>query len=1281
MSTQIKNTLFRFVTMRAPQLTNVEKQNERFIFRNKEGLKGFFSFFDEAVAAKPIEKLKWEAMKDATTTFSYLNVDGIKTFNTKLYELGVWLSKNRSTLTQKELDDKIVGCTAINDIMILVRLWDNLFYQTLTQKDFYCKEAIIHLLVANHFITLYNKTDFEQAKRLINAKVVFPKSLFIEDEVTNSSVASKTLINGDAKETVASDEMLSQQKRAATVLHNEQLKKLSKELKVVQRKYQKEYQAAYEKAKTAHLIKIKPIQEEYEAKLEEARKASCAVRDPQSTFDPKDPCQQPAYVQKPEYPEFNFSYKDGLDSVYLSENLTTESFDTLIELSGKEIQETTNQSKVDPLSFSFTDIFENYEEVEQQITTQTTTNQEIINENTLTFENTNVVIGGVVITIPVPVTNVFGYTLCPKQHSLRKFFNCDMSIQLPDASWNISRFEYTVEKTTGNYTNNGNISYTVSKVGNGIYLNNIAIGNPTSINEPEITGFKGKITFTNGKKMSFSVTSFNLHQCFTGKLIEENPDDTTGGTTDEFEVFIPSGFGVKQLGIADYKKVEQTTHSYIEGEVSHIENIMAREYKDKTTRKLRKNELTTSVTNESEHEKLTDTSSTSRFEMQNEVAQVLQESKDFYANANVNYQPTSKLTLGASTGFATNNSKENSTRQAITEAKEITEKALDRMVTKVKQERIEKIIEEFEETNSHGFDNRKGDKHVVGVYRWVDKIYKNQIVNYGKRLMFEFMIPQPAKLHQLGMEIKDTAISKIVEPLDPRTYDADKNIQLKDYASINENTVKFWASKFNVEINPMPEMNITVGKSFAQNKNYRESGFTDSKIDEIKIPDGYVSQSVSLQVNLPSEMGSANGLGAGWHTVSAGMSSIVGYASNQSILQNNNVGGYKGSFPVSYFAKALHASSANVELICKLSPEHKAKWQQETFKAIIDAYLQAKKEYQLLLESEAEKGKEIKTSNPGFYREFENKVLRKNCISYIISQNPKAKLTYGRDDLTNNENSFEKYEVKINESLDQYASFVKFIEQAFEWDILSYNLYPFYWGNRQEWRNAYQFNESQDALFRNFMQAGMARVIVSVRPGFEEAVRYYMQTGQIWNGGEVPVIEDPMYLSIVDELTDIKPDKEGKAWWSRVPTAMTILQADNIGLKVNKALPENDDLEDFEDPNSVPKSQGFSLSDAQLGGETTSKTARLVGAIEGSEGISSKIVLKRIEGGIEDLTYSDEHGKWELNHLPAGRYELLLDTENDFPTETFFVAEGSKEQVVELANDQTVEIHLVIKRV
>ena len=63
-------------------------------------------------------------------------------------------------------------------------------------------------------------------------------------------------------------------------------------------------------------------------------------------------------------------------------------------------------------------------------------------------------------------------------------------------------------------------------------------------------------------------------------------------------------------------------------------------------------------------------------------------------------------------------------------------------------------IKEFEENNKHGFDNRDGAEHVSGVYRWIDIIYKNQLVNYGKRLMYEFMVPEPSRF------FKDAIIKK-----------------------------------------------------------------------------------------------------------------------------------------------------------------------------------------------------------------------------------------------------------------------------------------------------------------------------------------------------------------------------------------------------------------------------------------------------------------------------------------------------------------------------------------
>ncbi|OCA76466.1 hypothetical protein BBI01_04995 [Chryseobacterium artocarpi] len=199
-------------------------------------------------------------------------------------------------------------------------------------------------------------------------------------------------------------------------------------------------------------------------------------------------------------------------------------------------------------------------------------------------------------------------------------------------------------------------------------------------------------------------------------------------------------------------------------------------------------------------------------------------------------------------------------------------------------------------------------------------------------------------------------------------------------------------------------------------------------------------------------------------------------------------------------------------------------------------------------------------------------------------------LTFGKKRYYTNDNSatetFENTDIKVDEKLDKYAAFIKFIEQAFEWEIMSYYFYPYYWGERKSWADLYQFDDN-DPTFRAFMQSGMARVIVTVRPGFEEAVRHFLATGQIWNGGEVPVIDDPLFLSIVDELRSPKATKEGEPWREKIPTSLTILQAGSIGLKVEKALPCNcEPGVKFDDDLGEVCATNFESNDHLLGVET-----------------------------------------------------------------------------------------------
>jgi len=51
-----------------------------------------------------------------------------------------------------------------------------------------------------------------------------------------------------------------------------------------------------------------------------------------------------------------------------------------------------------------------------------------------------------------------------------------------------------------------------------------------------------------------------------------------------------------------------------------------------------------------------------------------------------------------------------------------------------------------------GFDNRLGENHVTGIYRWIDIIYKNRLINHGKLMVIEFLIPEPAKLYKRVMK-------------------------------------------------------------------------------------------------------------------------------------------------------------------------------------------------------------------------------------------------------------------------------------------------------------------------------------------------------------------------------------------------------------------------------------------------------------------------------------------------------------------------------------------------
>lgn len=1149
-------TLFRFAAMRNPELSDPKNLDRRFIFRGTVA-KNESKIDSHLTSSNSLNSI---LKNPASIGLTIHTENSLKIIYEDFYDSVIWVARNKSTTKKEEFDDKVKYCkTEFGTFASSEILWDNLIYQVVTQKDFYAKELIMQLLHLAHILEYYDFSEesFEDMKR---AKVVLPKELFKVSQTdfnsTGSSLTQRTMYDDKAM------------KFAEATIGLKENQNLVDSLSKLEKTYKKQHDAAYKEAYNEYQETVKPILKSSQREASEADRrkqilenrinylTQLSVADPEKFYANsemdmelhriKDEIMQ-ITTPEVEIPEFNFKFETPeIDIAKIGRTLDVKDQSALLRILGAS-----------SLTEALSDI-STFDELNQNITQNTQSLQQTVLNNTVLNQQVSTNVGGVIIPVSNNTSNS-GYIPFSVKTYARNLNEWSLLLALSS----------NLDVVSANYKvtlNNVDISSTsVSPMGVGSCLlfdiPRILVSQ-TSLVEQFV--LQGEIKLSDGNTYRINVTLFQdlndleritKHFHFRGAdgclpvdppKTPENPEIPTDNPT-ETSSFIPSGFGMKNIGVADYLKVEQSTYCYVEGDVAHIENIMAREYKERSTRRLKRSESQTTKSTESEKEKLTDTTSTERHEMQSEISKILQESKDFAAQAgfSASWKAGATFTANANASYATHNSKEESNRQAVTEAKDITARALDRIVTKVKEERIDKVLEEYEENNKHGFDNTKGSNHVVGVYRWVDKVVKNQIYNYGKRMMFEFMIPEPAKLHNLGVKMIDSSL-QLVKPIDPRSIDA-AHMQIKDFTFLNDETkLNFWLGKFNVETDEKLKDIIHVGKGFGHvTGEYKsESEWDEGAANgtEIPIPQGYFTVKAKGTVNPAGET-------AWFHLV------IGGAWTNGNIV---DIPPFTEVVPVSYSSIGAHAISFNASVECHLKEEVKKSWLQKAFNKIIEAYeVELEKYNQALAEAKA-LGVQIKGSNPGFYRKIENTVLRKNCISYMITQNTNAELTFGKGKYYNNGYSsgedFLNTDIKVDSKLDQYAAFVKFMEQAFEWDIMSYYFYPYYWGDRKKWSDMYQFDDN-DPTFRAFMQSGMARVIVTVRPGFEEAVRHFLATGQIWNGGEVPVIDDPLFLSIVDEMRAAVGKKQGEPWREKIPTSLTILQADSIGLKVEKALP------------------------------------------------------------------------------------------------------------------------------
>jgi hypothetical protein len=579
--------------------------------------------------------------------------------------------------------------------------------------------------------------------------------------------------------------------------------------------------------------------------------------------------------------------------------------------------------------------------------------------------------------------------------------------------------------------------------------------------------------------------------------------------------------------VVDLLVVRDTTSCYRAGDLSYIKNILAGETLSTKHRRLERVEEVTEREEEQTRNTERDLQIDDKSALQKEINETVKTDLAIEAGitANASWGTGVKYELTASSKFSFNKSKET----ALKEARDYSRNVIDRSISKL-EEKVRTLARttrtvETEETNEHGFSNTSGP-NVSGQYLYVNKISKAQVFSYGKKAVLDLFLPEPAALYNKLLANKFGGIAPVppvradisAETITPENYEAlVKQLGLKDVPA------------------PPPfrtTVEVTLEGAPGDPKGKAKSG-SQTFSANCSIPNDYIGVSMTasiirLNYNDGGGVSIAAVLGPAGNNVSdqdGGPRVLT--SSLPSIEGNHTV--FVHTWDVTEFTWILAVE-------CVLKDSVKAQWQsavfekvqafwdreQEKYEKVLEKYLEEKKAFE---EREAALKVERNNRNPFINRETERTELKRMAISYIACQ-----FFDEFDSMKERVKPCGYPQMDIRQAEAEGLK-VQFFEHAFDWSLMTYVFYRYFWGRKCKWPEKLR-EESGDLIYQQFLAAGSARVLVPIRDGFFDLVQYFLTTGEIWgSGGTPPMPNDPHYVSVAQEMKEQRgnyyADREG----------------------------------------------------------------------------------------------------------------------------------------------------------
>ena len=537
---------------------------------------------------------------------------------------------------------------------------------------------------------------------------------------------------------------------------------------------------------------------------------------------------------------------------------------------------------------------------------------------------------------------------------------------------------------------------------------------------------------------------------------------------------------VSAVGWGDLIVARETLVGYNAREIAHIENILPGESKLREHQRLSRTEQVEEVEVITERETEKDSQTTERYELHAQTQETIQ--RDFSVNTGSNVSGKYGVTqVEASLDTAFAQSQSQSRSNAIDTAREIVKKSVERTYERVRKLRRLALTEEIRELNRHELANIGSPPlaAISGMYLWVEKIQKIELRHYGTRMMIEFHVPEPAL--SLLEQASGAGRKRRLPPFDigPSAVDGTNYLCLAQ---------RYGA----VDVEPPPPQFAHVGFGWVSTASEDlEQWAEDQFADTINVPAGYTPE--WARVVWSALRGKQENREFNFAFAVGGISEPpadkehTANTYNGVVLQMPAGTTWPQGVPVSGRVHGAWdgAMYVQITLTCRRTAEAYDKWRIATWASLRAGYESLNRQLAQEEQAAAFQDQLLVTASPegpaAINRRIEREELQKWAIKSLrlVPQNFNAIEKVG-----------ERQEISPFHA-EAEAPIVRFYENAFEWGHMNYFLYPYHWARRATWpmRNAI---ERVDPRFQAFLQAGAARVIVPVTPGYEDKVMSFL---------------------------------------------------------------------------------------------------------------------------------------------------------------------------------------------